>query len=112
MAGRNQSVLDHRGGWIFEGGTGLRGCWYHRTQKHNDVYNLQKPKEEISDSFRQITEISSTLLQGNILEEVSLFLHSIPNKLRRRAEREFLGAKLCDTASAALQDLFPTKDIE
>lgn len=49
IAGRNQSVLDHRGGWVFEGGIGLRGCWYHRTQNHNDVYNLQKPKEEISD---------------------------------------------------------------
>lgn len=30
IAGRNQNVIDHRGGQIFEGGIGLRGCWYHR----------------------------------------------------------------------------------
>lgn len=63
IAGRNQSVIEHRGGQIFEGGIGLRGCWYHRTQNQKDVYNLQKLKEEISHSLTQIVQNPSTFLQ-------------------------------------------------
>lgn len=62
---------------------------HNKSQNHNDVYNLQKPKEEISDSLRQIIQNSSAFSQGNILEELSLFLHSSPNKLSRTAERSF-----------------------
>lgn len=44
------------------------------------VYNLQKTKEEKSDSLRQTTQISSTFLEWNIFEELSLFLHRRPNE--------------------------------